>query len=219
MKKAIITISILIGLCGCMRSQYMFTNNYIAGYFEYDNAYTQVDKNAYIGFFFGGEHGNDFISYHNHYNKAQYSVYAEKFGDTSYNRVLDYINGGSFPSNCEVLSFIVTSIDIVSDAAWDESHGTGTSLAQFFSVKFRSIAQFIESGYDFELEQYCKNHWITTPLDELQEDDMRLVLFSRPSFEIYATSPPTIDKHHRLTITLTLDDGSTKEHVVEITYP
>ena len=51
MKKAIITISILIGLCGCMRSQYMFTKSYIAGYFEYDTAYTQVDKNAYIGFF------------------------------------------------------------------------------------------------------------------------------------------------------------------------
>lgn len=218
MKKAIITISILIGLCGCMRSQYMFTNNYIAGYFEYDNAYTQVDKNAYIGFFFGGEHGNDCISYHNYNNKAQYSVYAEKFGDTSYNRVEDYINH-AFPSQCEVLSFIVTSIDIVSDAAWDESHGTGTSLAQYFSVKFRSIAQFIDSGYDFELIEYCNNHLYDIPLNELQEDDMRLVLANRPSFEIYATTPPTIDKHHRLTITLTLDDGSTKEHVVEITYP
>lgn len=218
MKKAIITISILIGLCGCMWSQYMFTKNYIAGYFEYDNAYTQVDKNAYIEFFFGGEHGNDCISYHNYNNKAQYSVYAEKFGDTSYNRVLDYIND-VYPSNTRVLSFIVTSIDIVSDADWNESHGAGTSLAQYFSVKFRSIAQFIDSGYDFELEQYCENHWITTPLDELQEDDMRLVIFCRPSFEIYATTPPTIDKHHRLTITLTLDDGSTKEHTVEVTYP
>ena len=144
----------------------------------------------------------------------------KKFGDTSYNRVEDCINQ-AFPSQCSVLSFIVTSIDIVSDAAWDESHGIGTSLAQYFSVKFRSIAQFIDSGYDFELIEYCNNHFYDIPLNELQEDDMRLALALRrfPSFDIYATTPPTIDKHHRLTVTLTLDDGSTKEHVVEITYP
>ena len=120
-------------------------------------------------------------------DKNEYLIYAEKFGDTSYNRQVDYIND-DYPSNTHVLSFIVNSIDIVSDADWNESHGAGTSLAQYFSVKFRSIAQFIDSGYDFELIEYCNNHFYDIPLNELQEDDMRLALALRrfPSFDIYA---------------------------------
>lgn len=216
MKKVIFIISIIIGLCGCFRrEEYSYTNNFIAAYIMYDDdAYMVVEKNCDIGFCGGG--------YHTYWNRTKYEPYAEKFGDISYNRTLNSTPGCShFPSSVWALSFVVTSIDIVSNASWDATHDAGISLSDCFSVRFRSIAPYIKSGYNDELLDSCKSNFLNIPINTLQSNDMFLTIGmpTMPSFHICATSPPTIDKHHRLTITLTLDDGSTKEHTVEVTYP
>jgi hypothetical protein len=94
---------------------------------------------------------------------------AIKNRDTSFNR------DGSFGS---CLVDPVKSINIVSDADYDDAHPAGTSLNDIIYIVFRSATEFVESNYTDEKYDTKKHpydlHFIE-PLDQFLEKKRNLV--------------------------------------------
>lgn len=126
-------------------------------------------------------------------------------GDTAYNKVYKvykvdnpyYQSFLLFPS---AFSEVIESIDVVSDADWDEAHSAGTSLNDITKLSTDTYRYFIRAGY-----QGIKLQGQDKMLNEMTEEEGDLIMYE-PSQLIFR-SLPTISKSHLITVTIVLDDG------------
>lgn len=127
---------------------------------------------------------------------------AEKYGDMSFNSRI-------VPGTIHALANELTTISIVSDAAYDDLHPAGTPLDDIVYFSGESYYSFIEAGY--------KGSWTTSfdkSLAQLSESDLKLLnargggLYAAGGLSaFYFSAPPTVSWKHNMTLTITDADG------------
>ncbi len=134
----------------------------------------------------------------------EYTVLSNRFGDTCYNRPVPSL---------VLYKMIVdefTSIDIVSDRAFDAQHPAGTSLSDIVKFIGSSPYRFIQNDYrDLQIPFLdVKDHFdcgiayytgtqlapISKTLDNLTADDLKLI-FGQAACLLF-TAPPPSGRHH-----------------------
>ena len=154
--------------------------------------------------------------------KDVYDAMCEKYGDMTYNRE-DAVAPGAAPS-FQMYSFV--SVDIVSDADFDDLHPAGSSLAGLFIFEAYSCKPFIDSGYT--MCKYIENERIREkpiyPVYEKVPDltpyDLMLLFTSTDHIEghLYLESLPALSKVHTFTVTFTDERGETFSDSIEMTF-
>lgn len=215
----------------------VFTRSYVMGYFEHtgiDITSTNIAP---------GDHdiwrrielillkGNYVGTYLDESEKKEaYDAICEKYGDMSYN---DFVVVGGINSSKETPGLIeypvvnITSINIVSNAAFDEDHPAGTSLNDIFYLAHVPMTKhFIENGYGkngFDFQQVLNTHLSEVVPEELvltgRTESWYNIDLSRwewGAFDLFIK--PTLDKHHTFTVTVTFDDGRVLADTVEMTF-
>lgn len=110
------------------------------------------------------------------------------------------------------LSDNLVSIEITSNADWDETHPAGTSLNDLFEITLNSFTEYMRNGYAFRESSGQPDpvirgaRRIIKPVSELTPDELAIIQ-SDPSFAVRST--PTLAEEHTLTFTLTNTDGKT----------
>ncbi len=152
-----------------------------------------------------------------------YDSFCEKYGDMTYNRE-GRVAVSEEPSS-QMYSFV--SLDIVSDADYDEAHLAGSSLADIFIFDAYSSKPYIESGYEkykfvdalgdtvaYEFYPIRKN------AAELTPDDFILLLGGGDKIQVWLhfESLPTLSKEHTFTVTFTDERGETFSDSIEMTF-
>lgn len=152
-----------------------------------------------------------------------YDSFCEKYGDMTYNRE-GRVAVSEEPSS-QMYSFV--SLDIVSDADYDETHPAGSSLADLFIFYARSSKPYIDSGYEkyryidadgetFAYEMYP----IRKNASDITSDDLMLLHGIRDRFGIhlYFETMPTLSKEHTFTVTFTDERGEMFSDSIEMTF-
>ena len=247
MKKSLIII-LATALCcvSCMRKLiYMDRFSYVGEYFQASqspqfeyviegNSLTLTCK-----IWSGPEVG--YIQYANPEKFDYFKELCAKYGDTGYNRTTDD-QTYAYPASC---ANTIVCIDITSANDWDEQHPAGSLLNDLFDIEYRSFAKYIESGYDdslftnnndddqaaatrkrlthLEIDNYYKMTTTRKLLSRLMDNDLRLIVASyytpSPEYPLLITEClPVIDMQQTLTITLYLDDGTTRTGYVETVF-
>lgn len=226
-----VIVSTTLGSCFKQNAgfRYVKSKSYITNYLMFREDFSiiscscDVDGNISIGCQLCDEVGR-YSGYS--YDDDPGSIFwktAEKYGDTGYERFgwKVYIFNSSHLSDPYIRAATantINRIDITSDMEWDTAHKAGDILNDCFTISYRSYADFIESGYA-EAEKASVDRVRTVPIDELKENDLRLLRnwpdSKTPIFAFKSTTPPTVAGTHNLSITLYLDDGTTRTGSVE----
>jgi hypothetical protein len=159
-------------------------------------------------------------------NPEVYDALCEKYGDMSYNRE-EFVPVGSFPG---FLAYSPVSIEIVSDADFDEDHLAGASLANLVIYDGQSSKPFVDNGYQMyhweDSELYPSGHKnmdkfpyhsnvsvrpyfpVYKKVSELTAYDLMLIYGSNEMVYGYLYFPvPTLSKRHNITVTFTDERG------------
>lgn len=144
--------------------------------------------------------------------KQSYDALCEKHNDMTYNRKITYFPNNS-PRPISKLGVDFVSIDIVSDADFDEEHSAGESLGNIVRFGSTSCKPYIDNGYRGK-----ENSVVDEYVSELVPEDLILLGDHRYIGSLYFTSEPTLSKTHTLTVTMTADDGRVFSDSVEITF-
>ena len=201
----------------------------------------QVINNTYISLYFKGDYYKDkrcdYTFQENVYSDS-YEDWAYKPSEEQYNKYIELCNKHEdygYTHEIQILSAKRTenqnglgyvkgytywditpvSIDIVSNADYDETHPAGTSLNDITLFTTFSPYPFIKNGYTGK--KFVKNK---KTLDKYTQDDFKLI-FCVAEAPIYSyidednygclsfTTEPTVNKEHTLTITIKDDYGRT----------
>ncbi len=158
--------------------------------------------------------------------KEQYDALCEKYGDMTYNRKdFIYYGGDNMPS-FQMYSFV--SVEITSDADYDDLHPAGSSLADLFIFESTSAKPFVDSGYEmYEYVWWIDGQTYETPLypvrkkaSELTEYDLMLLCTDREDIagKLEFESYPTLSKTHTFTVTFTDERGETFSDSLQMTF-
>ena len=161
--------------------------------------------------------------------KEIYDAMCEKYGDMTYNRK-EFVRFGGEPS-FQMYSFV--SVDIVSNADYNEEHPAGSSLVDLFTYRAYSAKPFIDSGYikyEYEADEwdghntYLLSHYpVQKKVSDLTPDDFILhtshyMVRERSFAEFRFESLPTLSKVHTFTVTFTDERGDTFSASLEMTF-
>ncbi len=156
--------------------------------------------------------------------KEQYDAFCEKYGDMTYNRKV-FVYYGEI-SSFQMYSFV--SVEITSDADYDDLHPAGSSLADLFIFDATSAKPFVDSGY--EMHEYVwfgdgKIH--KTPYypiykkvsDVIPYDFLMLSSGSTGAGgHLHFESLPTLSQTHTFTVTFTDERGETFSDSLQMTF-
>ena len=235
MKKMIFILFAAAALAGCEEPegkliggpvlpelQYVFTRSYVMGYFdptgvELKGAVANPPMPIYlIGIYLTK---GDFIGTYldEGEKKAAYDALCEEHGDmtfNNYNRVIDD------PENPGIRAYPgvdVVSIDLVSDADFDERRPAGASLNNIVEFSAFAVKSWIDNGYTNEgLDHKSTSiYQVCTALSEFSAGDFLLIgdadmqwndrAMRLGALRLYLD--PTLSKSHNFTVTVTMSDG------------
>jgi hypothetical protein len=174
--------------------------------------------------------------------KSRYDRICEKHNDMSYNRRVTIADPP--PPHSHIYADLA-SIEIVSDADWDDGHLAESSLNDITTFFAPSPKKYIDSGYketynwnDYTGEKYWSEtsypgeypygvtkdkspyHPVTKMVSDLTSDDM--MLLGGGSGRIIAILKfsilPTENKEHNITVTLTTDEGKTFSATINMVF-
>ena len=204
---------------------------------EYRNSFDYVTKETsiYLGMIGDFDGGVDYMHqkevYSDYYENSgytptqeQYDKYVElceKHHDYGYKHKVEILssrkihgqNGPGYVKGYTYWDITPVSIDVVSNADFDENHFAGTSLNDIILFTTFSPYSFIKNGY--KGKEFVKNK---KTLDRYTQDDFKLI-FCVAEAPIYSdldkdnygcltfTTEPTKNKEHTLTITIKDDYG------------
>ena len=138
-------------------------------------------------------HGQDSVVFHN---------LSVKNNDVSY----PYKYTNKIPNQYFYQNF--TSLEIVSDQDYDESHRAGESLLDIAYYLAVSCNEYVKNGYPYDRSWAPRNAW-RMRADSVSADNMKMLFYTtRYIMEIHFPTPPTLSKVHNFTITLVADDGT-----------
>jgi hypothetical protein len=156
--------------------------------------------------------------------KEIYDSFCEKYGDMTYNRG-DYVYL-SESHTFQMYSFV--SVDIVSDADFDQAHPKGTSLADLIIFQATSSKPFVDSGYKmYESVWEVDGRTYTHPyypihkrVSELTAYDFMMLYGIGYHSETWLNfeALPTLSKEHIFTVTFTDERGETFSDSVKMTF-
>lgn len=224
----ILVLSILImSLSGCKidgRNQFnkYYIRSYIMEYFETSNV-TLVPSSYYLyDITMEIRRGEVLCDYNDEgERKMLYETLSEKYGDTSFDRTVKIPYWITDPS-AQAYSFV--SIEITSDTDFDETHPTGTSLADLVMIHYRSIKPFIDSGYEGYRDNSDPSRYSTRfdkHLSEIDADDLKLLYLhwgNKIDVSLSFDRRPTLSKVHTFTVTCTDDRGKVFFDSIEMTF-
>ncbi|MDR2894509.1 MAG: hypothetical protein LBU97_03505 [Alistipes sp.] len=133
----------------------------------------------------------------------------------TYNRDVSYHFWEGFhgmTTRCLGVDFI--SVEVVSDAHFDETHPVGESLGNVVMFKSGSCKPYIDRGYMGE--KYIP---IEMPVSELEPEN--LILLGNQFNDIALLEfdrEPTLSKMHNITVTMTADDGRVFSDTIEVVF-
>lgn len=109
----------------------------------------------------------------------------------------------------------VTDILITSDRDYDESHPAGTPLNDIFMAYYHSFTQFLGN---VDHSDIFPNHYYLgetrKPCNEIEKDELSVI--SPSTFAIYPKHSPTAwTGKHKITVTLTDENGNTHSQTAE----
>ncbi len=228
MKRRILIIFILI-LCGCYREvtkpSEIYLRSYVMSYYDVDGivltAYKEsarITVNNLVDGWIGGytDEGE---------KKEAYDALCEKHGDMTFCRTVLKMPGEyvAYPG----VDYV--SIEITSDADFDDRHPAGSSLADIATFISSSVKPYIDNGYVYPIYGDPGSAVKKLVSDLIPED---LVLTGEDRVTAYRPIPavvgyfgalefrqkPTLSKTHTFTVTLTADDGRVFSDTVEMTF-
>jgi hypothetical protein len=152
--------------------------------------------------------------------KAVYDALCEKNGDMTFNRTVWV---GSPHPIILYMSTTFVSVDVVSNADFDEQHPAGTSLADIIMLDSTTAKPYIDSGYveyEYDKEHRYPYYFIHKMLSEVIPYDLILLGDGRGIADgnFVFESLPTMSKEHTFTITFTDDEGSKMSSSIEMTF-
>lgn len=153
-------------------------------------------------------------------DKLIYQSLAAKHGDTTYTGTTGYLPSRDLKDtvfDATATTVDVVSIDVRSDADWDDSHPQGTSLNEFIRLARNSLREFIDSNYNEDFHPFYGRTGYTLSRTGPHEYDL---MFSRSygDPDLRFRSRPLINSIHNLTVTIRLDDGRTYSRVIHIDF-
>ncbi|MBO5806303.1 MAG: hypothetical protein J6R10_05525 [Tidjanibacter sp.] len=137
-----------------------------------------------------------------------HKLLSQQFGDTSYNR-------RTTPGIDSAIANSFMSIEITSDAAFDENHPAGSSLSDIVCWRWASWLPYIQSGYNDDWFVYGAP--TKKPLRELAVADLTLLQDS-DFFTFIFPNTPTLATQHNFTITMTTVEGEEYEYIVPVDF-
>lgn len=214
---------------------YYPVDSFAVGVYRADNPYITKETPIYLGLI-GDFDGSVFYShqkevYSDYYENStytptdeQYNKYIElcnKHKDYGYTHKIKVLPFKGEDSGCGYVSgytywdITPVSIDVISNADFDENHPAGARLNDIVLFTTFSPYPFIKNGYTGK--EFVKNK---KTLDQYTQDDFKLI-FCVAEAPIYSyidednfgclsfTTEPTVNKEHTLTITIKDDYGRT----------
>ncbi len=153
--------------------------------------------------------------------KESYDALCQKHNDMTYNR--EFVTRDGFgPHRTMSLGIDFTSIDIVSDADFDEDHRAGESLADITGFWCVSYRPYIDSNYTLDVPNtnLGKVSTIRESLTYITPGNKLSLLEARYSnmVTLFFQSLPTLSKSHTFTVTMTADDGRVFEDSIQMTF-
>ena len=223
-KKTFSFLAICLLLFSCDKVTERISPSYVCQYNEFKKiSASQIDNGAIV------VGVNGFSMFYNIDSQGEekriFDSLCVKHNDLSYNKEIRYIV--ALPNQYLACDF--TSINVTSDADFDDLHPMGSSLNDIFRFMSWSPYRYILDGYRYyeekakKVSKYFKNYYgndwfdyskrsCNYPVDkmacDIDPDDMTL-LGEISICVLKAESNPTISKQHNLTITLTADNGKT----------
>jgi hypothetical protein len=197
----------------------VFTRSYVMEYYKPTGIKLSVrqysnTKNYLIFYFSPSSYVGGYTDEAGTKERELYDALCEKNGDMTFNRKV-FISDVSRPP--AYMSTNMVSIDVVSNADFDEQHPAGTSLADIISLYGDTAKPYIDSGYT---EYKGLNYYpIRKILSEITPDD--LILFGDGRFTsvyLHFDSQPTLSKEHTFTLTVIDDEGTTMSDSIEKTF-
>lgn len=230
-------LAIAFSLCSCERKPdeggggdpvYLYLRSYIMTYYDFEaleltlSMDGEIIINEYPNEGVDGVLGsrNKWLGSYNSTGamKVAYDALCEKHNDMEYNR--DFVVFDGFgPHHTYGLGVDFTSIDIVSNADFDDEHPAGSSLGNIVAFRSLSLKPFIDSNYTIEGDTPERYTVIQGLLFELTPE--QLVLLGRRYGDLATLSfekEPTLSKTHTFTVTMTADDGRVFKDTVEMTF-
>lgn len=145
-------------------------------------------------------------------NLNRFNELAAKNKDIGYDWVEIYFRGGrtrsaAYPG--------IAVIQITSDRDYDESHPAGTPLNDIFMAYYHSFTQFLGN---VDHSDIFPNHYYLgetrKPCNEIEKDELSVI--SPSTFAIYPKHSPTAwTGKHKITVTLTDENGNTHSQTAE----
>lgn len=139
-------------------------------------------------------------------SKRIYDSLSTAHGDTGFFEKADGRIGQEFYG---MAVFRRMTLDVVSDADYDEAHPAGTSLVDILNLKARSAREIIESGYDIALcpQKYSPfGYQLDMPLAQFNGEYRKLV---DGQFDLTFTASARTTAVHRFTVIYRDEDGRT----------
>ncbi len=125
--------------------------SFILSYYGMEVLQVIVESDNKLSMFIFGDMkaGYDKI-YGNIKNEVLYNELCNYYGDTSYNKDIDYYIGEGYNESyiCDI-----ESINITAETDWDDSHPAGTLLNDLVKINGHSYFGFIKNGYADYLDQ------------------------------------------------------------------
>lgn len=160
----------------------IFTRSYVMGYFEH----TGIDLHGLRVVHVNGEMRpsvelwllkGDYVGtcLDEGEKKDAYDAICEKYGDMNYN---DYVlvggtgPQGNIPNLIDFPIVNITSINVVSNTAFDEQHPAGTSLNDIFHVNGFMAKNYIDNNYGRDGSNFRRT--LNTHLDEVSPEEFVL---------------------------------------------
>ncbi len=133
--------------------------------------------------------------------KESYDALCEKHNDMTFKQTITLRRdmGEHGTSN---LGVDFTSIDVVSDADFDDEHPAGESLGDIVTFSSISLKPYIESGYKVK-DNGSEYHSVEGLVSELTAEQLILLGEDDYAGNLYFEREPTLEKSHTFTVTMT----------------
>ena len=223
-------IGVLSLIGSCFGSRYeVFLRSYVLSYYSVDSIKLslRIDTSEKKGIFISPTPTTSsgrlrLLCTYNSKGNGQtiFDALCLKHNDMSYNRTVKIHDPGDLPLH-QYSGVDFSAIRIVSDSDFDAAHPAGTDLGDIVRYAYFSPKKYIDSGYIDEFdwatadglagELYATyasrfEHPVEKMVSELTPDDLILLGIYDLGFLQFETNP-TFSQTHRLTVTMTTDDG------------
>lgn len=154
--------------------------------------------------------------------RKAYDALCEKHNDMTYNRNFPVWDHGRIVTSSLGIDFV--SIEIVSDADFDDLHPVGESLGDIVRFSSYSLRPYVDSGYTLEANANLYGFTVIGGLLSEISSNNTLTLLGRPwigeqaELELWLESDPTLSKTHTFTVTMTADDGRVFSDSIEMIF-